>query len=271
MCCEDYSLLNLSAKCNIMDIEKVERRLKKIITVFDAFKEDGKISNIEKDLLLGYIRDLYELVKESDASPAPANVSDLSKAESPTPVIQLPKETLPPIQEFVVETKVAEVSYEAPVIQVSEPIIEPVLTVTPSSNGSSMVSEIKTEVIEEVIIEPIKESPLVEKVSSRVSPEMERLFIINKAVDLSDKLAMSKIEDISKAMGINERLFNLNELFGGNMELFNNTITKLNGMSSFTEARAHLIDGVAKDMRWDSDQKWSKAHQFVRLVSRRYQ
>lgn len=270
MCCEDFCLLNLSAKCYIMDIEKVERRLKKIITVFDAFKEDGKISNIEKDLLLGYIRDLYELVKESDASPGPANVSELLKSESPTPVIQLPKETLPPIQEFVVETKVAEVTYEAPVVQVPEPMSEPVLTVTPSSNGSSMSSQVKTEVIEELVFEPVREAPKIE-VPGDISLEMERLFIINKAVDLSDKLAMSKIEDISKAMGINERLFNLNELFGGNMELFNNTITKLNSMSSFTEARAHLITGVAKDMRWDSDQKWNKAHQFVRLISRRYQ
>lgn len=254
-----------------MDIEKVERRLKKIITVFDAFKEDGKISNIEKDLLLGYIRDLYELVKESEPSNVPAKVSELLKADIPAPAVQLPKETLPPIQDFLAETKVTEISYETPVVQLPETIVEPVLSVTPSSNGSSHVAQIKTETLEEVISEPVKEIPKVESVTTDVSPEMERLFIINKAVDLSDKLAMSKIEDISKAMGINERLFNLNELFGGNMELFNNTIAILNGMSSFSEARAHLINGVAKDMRWDSDQKWNKAHQFVRLISRRYQ
>ncbi|MFM2393020.1 MAG: hypothetical protein RLZZ546_1002, partial [Bacteroidota bacterium] len=49
-----------------MDISRIERRLKKINAVLEAFKEDNKISNIEKDLLMGYVRDLYDLIRDSD-------------------------------------------------------------------------------------------------------------------------------------------------------------------------------------------------------------
>lgn len=256
-----------------MDIEKVEKRLKKIITVFDAFKEDGKISVIEKDLLQGYIRDLYEMVKDSSETNIALNHIEEKQISIPKRVEVAPLVVKEQLQ------KEEALSIETPAEQWVEqsPVLEAPIVIKPSNGlNTATITTVVEEMFTEVAVLEV-EAPIIEEatpiVESKVynSPEMEKLFIINKALDLSDRLAMSKIEDISKSMGINERLFNLNELFGGDHDFFNSTITKLNGFASFEEAKSHLLTNVANRMNWDSDQKWSKAHQFVRLVWRKYQ
>lgn len=257
-----------------MDIEKVEKRLKKIFTVFDAFKEDGKITSIEKDLLLGYIRDLYEMVKDAPDSPS-LPIQDI---RIPEPVIQKTEiSTPPPTPKEIPEPKPEVVVAKAEVIDLTPEVVvvpEPE-TVLPVMNGQAEVMEAKSsEVLKSVVMQSVQDEDILvvseEKIPA-VGTEMEKLFIINKAVDLSDKLAMSRIEDINKAMGINERLFNLNELFGGNSELFNATLAQLNQMINMDQAKKFLITGVASQYQWDSEKRWNKAHQFIRLISRRYQ
>ncbi|HOY15426.1 MAG TPA: hypothetical protein PLY70_19900 [Saprospiraceae bacterium] len=255
-----------------MEIDKVERRLKKISTVFDAFKEDGKISSIEKDLLLGYIRDLYELVLDSEAK-----VIESPTILPPKPKIQEIVESAPKFKEVIHEPIVENISpvhFEQrtqPVISKEEKLValehQNQMFSTPTIDLSFKSSN--TEPI--AVVAEKKEEPITaEPITVDFNHPMEKLFIISKAVDLSDKLSMSRIDDIHKAMGINERLFNQNELFGGNGALFSETLTRLNQFASFDEAKEYLKNGVAKENKWDSETKWAKAQQFVKLVYRRY-
>ena len=246
-----------------MNVEKVERRLKKIITVFDAFKEDGKISSIEKDLLLGYIRELYEIVQESGAQQIPSSSSKMeAQMEHHANSVakdEFPKEVSLPKEEISVLTVISPAisSHPESLLPHSEVLIEEAKPIS----STTVIGSPKTQIDEEEII---YNSPLI------TNENMEKLFIITKAVDLSDKLAMSHIEDINKAMGINERLYNQNELFGGNGQLFLETIKHLNQLSDFGEAKNYLQNGVASEFKWDTDNKWSKAQQFIRLVYRKY-
>ena len=50
-----------------MSIKKIEKQLRKINQLFETIKEDGTMSAIERDLLLSYVRGLYEkiIIKES--------------------------------------------------------------------------------------------------------------------------------------------------------------------------------------------------------------
>ena len=55
------------------------------------------------------------------------------------------------------------------------------------------------------------------------------LFNTTDPSDLAAKFATGRINSIDSAMGINQRLLTVNELFGGDMQSFNASIAKLNG------------------------------------------
>ena len=71
-------------------------------------------------------------------------------------------------------------------------------------------------------------------------------------------------------MGINERIFTMNELFGGDQAAFDDTIKALNGFSNFAQAKNYLAANVASKFKWDAKAKKKKAKTFVKLVRRRY-
>ncbi len=238
-----------------MELVKIEKKIAKISTVYDTFKEDGKISTLEKDLLLGYIRELYELVL--DISPKGTTIkSSESLQVIPEPsavnvVVAVPPTAL---------EKPVEKTAEEPIEIKREVIIEPVVEkVVPKQEPA-------------VVFEPNNEPVVVSNtVPIKISHEMNKLFTIEKAKDISERLAMSPISDISKAMSINDRMLILKELFGNDSALFNESISKLNSFLSFAEAKDMLLETVAFKYQWDKDEKLEKAEAFVKLISRKYQ
>ena len=237
-----------------MELVKIEKKIAKISTVYDTFKEDGKISTLEKDLLLGYIRELYELVL--DISPKGTTIKSsapLQVTPEPTPVSVV---AVPPL---ALEKPVEKIAIE-PIEIKQEVIIEPVVEKVVSKQEPAVVFEPNNEPVVVSNTAPIK-----------ISHEMNKLFTIEKAKDISERLAMSPISDISKAMSINDRMLILKELFGNDSALFNESISKLNSFLSFEEAKHMLLQTVAFKYQWDNDEKLEKAEAFVKLISRKYQ
>ncbi|MBK8698640.1 MAG: hypothetical protein IPN29_03510 [Saprospiraceae bacterium] len=241
-------------KVNIirMDIARIERRVKKINTVLEAFREDNKISSIEKDLLLGYVRELYELIKDSEP-----DSFELSHPAEPARVAYTPPAAVEPVK----------------AVQTSPPVVEP----QPRQEVPAYVPEKPRETIADtprvVAAEPTPHPEVREEKTApvhHISEELESIFKMEQISDLSGKLSMTKIDDISKAIGINERIFTITELFGGNNQLFNSTLDKLNNCQSFSEAKAVLIREVAVPMNWEKEDKLRKAQQFVKHVWRKF-
>lgn len=237
-----------------MDINRIERRVKKINAVLEAFKEDNRISAIEKDLLLGYVRELYDLIRESDA-----DSFDVTAA-APSPEVKAAPEVAP----TVVKPEVVK-SVEVPVHQTVAPKEEVVIEVQAAPIPK------KEEVVVEVpkAVEPPQPQPEATQ-KQNYSEELEAIFKMDEITDLSAKLSMSKIDDISKAIGINERIFTINELFGGNGTLFTNIINQLNACRDFDQAKALLIAEVAIPQQWEKEDKVRKAQQFVKHVRRKF-
>lgn len=237
-----------------MDINRIERRVKKINAVLEAFKEDNRISAIEKDLLLGYVRELYDLIRESDADPFDVT------AAAPSPEVKAAPEVAP----TVVKPEVVK-PVEVPVHQTVAPKEEVVIEVQAAPIPK------KEEVVVEVpkAVEPPQPQPVAAQ-KQNYSEEMEAIFKMDEITDLSAKLSMSKIDDISKAIGINERIFTINELFGGNGNLFTNIINQLNACRDFDQAKALLIAEVAIPQQWEKEDKVRKAQQFVKHVRRKF-
>lgn len=245
-----------------MNHKKVKKQINKINSFYDSITADDEVSKIEKDLLLSYIRKLYEAVTEEDkdsAKPEKQAKRETPKAkeaikEEPARVEKIVEEVVkPPV---AAERKPFE---KAPPVEVAAPpIAEEVVNVAPVTKVAQTVAA--SEEVAEVVLTPKED----------LSENMINIFEQASGNELSDKLGSLPIKDLTKSMGINERMFTVKELFGGDQNLMNTVLSDLNGMNNFEEAKSYLIAGVAKDLEWDSASTYKKAINFVKLVQRRY-
>jgi len=84
---------------------------------------------------------------------------------------------------------------------------------------------------------------------------------------LSDQLGASKIDSLKGAIGLNDKLQFISELFDGNHEAFNEYLSTLDQLSSNEEAH-QLLSQIATKYEWDEEN--SSVEEFVKIISRRY-
>jgi len=120
----------------------------------------------------------------------------------------------------------------------------------------------------EVPPQPTEPEPEVEEV--KISSELAAIFESDAGDEISDKLSMQPIADMNKSMGINEKFFTVQELFGGDQKAFQATLKALNGFNNMDEAKTYLVSNAAQEFDWGSPAKIKKAANFVKLVARRY-
>ncbi len=98
---------------------------------------------------------------------------------------------------------------------------------------------------------------------------MEQLFAFKKATELSERLSESPVTDLSKAMSINDRLLYINELFGRDRNALEDSLTVLNRFDNFHAAKSFLVS-LAEQYHWAQEERMEIAHNFIKLVRRRY-
>ncbi|MGM0480197.1 MAG: hypothetical protein ACQERC_13320 [Bacteroidota bacterium] len=84
---------------------------------------------------------------------------------------------------------------------------------------------------------------------------------------LSDQLGSSKIDTLKGAIGLNDKLQFISELFGRNREAFEEYLEQLDQQSSNREAH-QLLSQIATKYDWDEENDLVEA--FVKIISRRY-
>lgn len=234
-----------------MNFKKFGKRLSKINRLYEDVREDGEISSIELDLLLSYLKEAYEYAIETEAGDTEAPKRHdpiISKAEAPrrSKPEQAPKTHV--IEQIAAE-ELHETTEHSDKIQV--PITDSVSADTPSTDVPVETQEPE--------VNPI-----------RVAPELVAAFELSTTTDLSDKLSMRKIADMTKSMGINERMFTVTELFGGDNELCSHVLGQINSFDNYDAAAKYLMTGIAKDQDWANPEKIKKAEKFIKLVQRRF-
>jgi hypothetical protein len=228
-----------------MDHKKAKITLGKLNVLFNSLEDAGEeISSIEKDLMLNYIKQLYEAVLNGDPITIPKlpenrqtsfQTDNKSKAE---PKFYLPE------QEEDKKATVLEKEDENPKTEVKKSIEE-------DTKGQSS-----------------EEDKSLEK---EIDESLKTLFAIEEATELSHKLSLTPIKDLKKSMGINEKIFTVKELFNGDQKTFDECLAALNEFKSFEEAKKFLAIGPATDFDWSEKEKEKKAKTFIKLVHRRYQ
>lgn len=238
-----------------MDIKNFNRKLHKISSLAENANDDNDLTALEHDLLLSYIRDLYEIALDH-------KVSEPARRENKpvvNPITDRPQvEQIQPVTPSVVHV-VKEILVETP----------PQVVVAEEQTARIEIQHIEPEKIIEKPIEVINTPKKAGK--EIISQEiMDELFAEERISDLSDKLSLSPIKDLTKSMGINEKIFTQQELFGNNQQQFITTLEKLNNCQNFTEAKQYLLENVINDFGWTSEGKVKKAATFIKLVKRKF-
>lgn len=223
-----------------MDKQDARILVRKINALFRSIDEsEGSPAAIERDLMLSYVRQLYDYFLQQPAE-------GLHHAPEETVVPVVPSPPVPPVV-------VAPVQEKQPVGTAPEPVVPPI---PPVSVDTSRVkpSDTATEADSE---------------RAHLPQHLDRLFSFKKATELSERLGESPVADLGRAMSINDRLLYMNELFGKDRGALEESLQVLNRFDSFDSARSFLYN-LAEQYGWSAENRLEIAHAFIKLVRRRY-
>jgi hypothetical protein len=82
--------------------------------------------------------------------------------------------------------------------------------------------------------------------------------------DLSSKMQSKPIQDLNKAIGLNDRFLFIRELFNGNKDAYYEAIQIINEMPNYEEAEQY----IRERFNWDEEQP--EVMRFMDLVRRRF-
>lgn len=210
--------------------------------------EGGKLSTMERDLMLGYLRELYEIyATHQEGKPyTPPPVTTAAETPAPAPVPTPAPAPPPPVKPVVVPKPTpppaAPTPPPPPETKPPQPTPAPVLT-NPTP--------------------PPAPRPIV---SSSASAEVKALF---NDEGPSSRFGRQPLQDLSKGLTINTRILFTRELFGGDNDLLNTSVGALNGAGSFAAARPQL-ESMARRFEWAREERAETAKEFIELVRRRY-
>ncbi|MGK0365857.1 MAG: hypothetical protein ACI85O_002925 [Saprospiraceae bacterium] len=236
-----------------MDLQKAKKLLAKINSLYSGMENDtdGSIATIEKDLMRSYVRQFYEIFLDT-----PIPVAAPKKVKRKVEIIKsTPKPTPPPPPPAPKreELRIIELSDEVKEFIANTPTPAPVPRVVTPAPKPTYVPPIPTP-----------------SVSLSADEEVLELFEEKKATDIAAKLSSMPVSDLTKAMGLNERILTVNELFGGDANEFKKVMTDLNNLRSFDEAKQYLATNVVEKYGWTKRNKKSKAKILIKTIRRRY-
>ena len=257
-----------------MDLQQARILVRKINSLFKSMEMDGspQPTPIERDLMLSYLRQLYQSFLD--------DVVDSGKITVSAPMVEIPvRKPEPRLEpEPVKPTYEAPKAYVPPVVNVEPPVVEtapvveireePRVYIPPVETPRPPVIEVKPEPIPVTPLPPpppVIPTPSTGSSNSRV----EALFSFKKATELSEKLSEMPIPDLTKGMSINDRLLYMNELFGRDMSKLDEVLRALNNFPSLDSAKSYLM-GVATQFNWGDDDRSEIAQSFIKLVRRRF-
>lgn len=242
-----------------MDLKEARILLKKINSLFESIDYDGsKVSSIERELMKNYLKQMHDLFDESTSEPPRSEAPPVSKPEPRSLSQEQPVEEQEPPQEKAPAPKT-----ETDSPSIKKRLIQDYPPPRPRREAPQPTQE----------EQPLRQEPPppAERSSEPVSDiPVEKLFEVKQATDLSEKLSESPINDLNRALSINDRLLYMNELFGRDMETLNQSLHILNNYNSMQEARQFLVN-IAEQHDWTNEDRIDIAKSFIKLVRRRYQ
>ncbi|PHR35571.1 MAG: hypothetical protein COA38_01585 [Fluviicola sp.] len=232
----------------LVELETLTRDLheRSIILKYKAFEEAGAQRQVTVAESIPVIEVIEEdVVEEIEVAPQ-------EREQDQTPVLDFSMFDEPTIESDPIEEIIEEKEEPKPIVEMKP---EPVLVREP---------ETRVEVKTEPIAKPVAEEPMV-VVKEKGSSFLDRLSILDNSI--SSQLAGRKIETLSGAFGINERLHYINDLFDGSGEAFSDAIKSLDSQQNLDEASAKVEEMAFKNS-WNPEEE--VVLEFLAIIKRRY-
>ena len=177
-----------------------------------------------------------EVLEEEDEYPfeVPTEEHSTIQAEEPTMV-----EEVAPL---------AEATQPEPVkVESVEPYVEPQIEIAVATPAASAVPE-----SEQVLGEVIKSN--VQTIADTIKPKDTA----------AEKIAKGSVNDITKAVGINDRFLLIRDLFGGSSEEYDRVMTQLNNFDNLEDCMIHIVENYD----WNPNSDGAKL--IMELIERKY-
>lgn len=245
-------------KFNLMK-EEITTMLTGLAEQFESMdSHQGVIPQIEMDIFIRNIQKLYEdttyLKKlnenllvipnaKVESFPGEKNTEELIyEAELPQKELVLKSDVEEIVEEAVVaEQKVEEVEVEPIIAELKSKVMEQV-------SESEMVDEPKEVIaeaegsVDEIVAQPNLENNLFSQV--KTSPEIsdlnKKLADARNTHSIVEKLQNDRIENLKSVIGINDKFYFINELFGGNAQKYEDIIYTLNNFKKLDDAMQYF-------------------------------
>lgn len=246
----------------LVELESLTRDLheRSIILKYKAFEAAGTtrketVENETIEVVHQPIVESVEAVSEEAVEARPQSKEmpevDFSLFDEPSEP-EVKTEIKPPHQVTLTQSDLVEEKVETP-----EPVveIEPVHVVK---------EEPKPEVQAEIKPDPIAEEPIV-VVKQKGSSFLDRLSILDNSI--GSQIAGRKLDTLSGAFGINERLLYINELFDGSGEAFSDAVKTLDSQADL-DAASIKVEELAFKNSWNPEEE--VVLEFLAIIKRRY-
>ena len=239
-----------------MKIKKFKKTISRLTVLLNTMDDNEKLSNLEKDLIRKHLLDLYDMTLEN---------TETEKAEHKVKEVHVSSVYDEVFEESVIAKPEKTQQIETPIKQlVEEEHIDPEPVLVEEEAYQT------TQLVEEPILESSKPLTTGSRKQLINDDHADILDYDSETNELSDRLGESPISDLTKAMGINERMLTVNELFDGDNAAFKTSLSALNGMANYEDAKSYISAQLIEKYNWVSPKKRKKAKVFIKLVKRRF-
>ncbi len=207
-------------------LEATSHQLHEIAEDIAKWQQNGPIRNIDLDLALNKLRNLYDLMLTLRADERSFSKDEVvQQAVSNVPEVKIPEAST------IQEEKVPEIK---PLEFVNEPV------------------ELKKETISAMPpTQAVQEKSLLAEKFNQTRPTLnEELSSHVASGDLAKQLKNKPITNLSSAIGLNEKFELINNLFHGDKQKYEQTIEMLNKVTDYHEA----IDFLSVNLKLDLSQ-----------------
>lgn len=210
-------------------IDKILQELENVKSILQKVNTNGKFPDIEKDIALSKLRNIYEFISFIHPVPSAPVATEESTA------------SVKPAEDNKKKVETIE-----------------------KHNKNDEFPEVTPPITENSPAKPVKEEILAEKLKESGEFMNEVLARYANTFDISKKIQSQPIQDISVAIGLNDKFLFIKELFNNNADLYKHTIDTLNKASDFNNA----IQYVDSNFKWDFENP--SVQKLLELIRRRF-
>jgi len=269
---------------------KISVLIEKINYLFHSIQfNNGIINKIDKDLLLNYVRELYELTLALPIDHPQVNVMNQfppqyqqpQQPQQPQQYYQQPPSAQPPQQYIPPAPSIPQQPIEQPKPQNPTVSLNNGNQNGNGSNGSTngngahylKNNENSGEHNSGQSINQAYSGKGAQKTVSDIYSNLGSRPTVNEKLnqphtELNDKLRKAPIKDLKTFIGLNKRFSYINFLFNNDSRLYDESMEKINNSSNYNEAMDYIENTLRNRLHWNTQDEM--VAEFYNIVERRF-